>query len=48
MCLTFSFGVTLSVFVLLIVFWCGSWGSIHLIDPFKETAPRRLTLDHIY
>jgi hypothetical protein len=47
-CLAFSFIVNLSILVLLIVFWCGSWATIHLIDLFKETAPRRLKLDHLY
>jgi hypothetical protein len=29
------------------VFWCESWTPLHIIDPFKETAPRRLKLDHL-
>jgi hypothetical protein len=35
------------VLVLLIIFWCGSWAPVHLVDPFKETAPRRVKLDHL-
>jgi hypothetical protein len=39
-CVTFSFVVTTSILILLIIFWCGSWAPLHIIDPFKETTPR--------
>jgi hypothetical protein len=35
------------VLIVPIIFWCGSWAPFHIIDPFKETAPRRLKLDRL-
>jgi hypothetical protein len=47
MCLAFNFIVRLSGLVLVIVLWCRSWTPLLLVDSFKETAPRRLKLDHL-
>jgi hypothetical protein len=45
--MAFSFIVTTPILILLIIFWFRSWAQLHLVDPFKETAPRRLKLDHL-